>query len=337
MVTCQPARGCPPRYPESVDLGPVGIWWSGTWRAGDDASVDVAAEMEDLGYGALWSSGGFDPGLAPRFERLLAATTRVVVASGIVSIWVASPGEISRRVADLDATYPGRFLLGLGASHAPVVEGYSRPYSHMVRYLDGLDAAGVVTKQRRVLAALGPRMLELAGDRAAGAHPYFVPVEHTARARKILGTGPLLAPEVTVVLERDPVDGAGAGPDLHDRLPEPSPTTPTISGPSGSTRRTWPAEAATAWSMPSWPGGTSTPWPSGCGPTTTPGPTTSASRSSSPGGSRFPSAEYRELAAALTGSMTFDVPLTGPFTRTYDPINRTQCPIDRRPRPDGLV
>ena len=89
-----------------------------------------------------------------------------------------------------------------------MAENYARPYSHMVRYLDDLDALGAgasaVAKDRRVLAALGPRMLELAAQRAAGAHPYFVPVEHTARARQVLGKGPILAPEVTVVLERDP-------------------------------------------------------------------------------------------------------------------------------------
>jgi probable F420-dependent oxidoreductase len=187
-----------------MNLGPVGIWWSGAWRLDSDTSVDVAAEMEDLGYTALWSSGGFGAGLATRFDRLLAATGRVTVASGIVSVWAADADEVSRRVADLDAQYPGRFLLGIGASHAPVVEGYSRPYSHVVSYLDELDAAGVVTGERRVLAALGPRMLELARTRAAGAHPYFVPVEHTARARQALGDGPLLAPEVTVVLEGDP-------------------------------------------------------------------------------------------------------------------------------------
>lgn len=187
-----------------MDLGRVGVWWSASWRA-DDGSTNVAAELEDLGYGALWSSGGFEPGLTERFERLLSATTQMTVASGIVSIWASSPDEIPRAVADLDAQYPGRFVLGLGASHAPIVENYSRPYSHMVGYLDVLDAAGpVVGKDRRVLAALGPRMLELARDRAAGAHPYFVPVEHTARARTILGEGPLLAPEVTVVLDRDP-------------------------------------------------------------------------------------------------------------------------------------
>jgi len=188
-----------------MDLGRAGVWWSATWRRADDGSTDVASALEDLGYRALWSSGGFERGLAGRFERLLSATNRMSVASGIVSIWATSPDEVATAVADLDARYPGRFVLGLGASHAPIVENYARPYSHMVTYLDQLDTAGpVVAKDRRVLAALGPRMLALARDRAAGAHPYFVPVEHTARARAILGEGPVLAPEVTVVLERDP-------------------------------------------------------------------------------------------------------------------------------------
>jgi probable F420-dependent oxidoreductase len=169
-----------------------------------DASVDVAAELEALGYTTLWSSGGFGPGLSPHFERLLAATTRLAVASGIVSIWHAAPEDIAPAVTDLEARYPGRFVLGLGASHAPLAEDYSRPYSRMVRYLDDLDTGGsAAAADRRLLAALGPRMLELARTRAAGAHPYFVPVEHTARARQVLGEGPLLAPEVAVVLERD--------------------------------------------------------------------------------------------------------------------------------------
>ena len=189
----------------SVELGKLGVWWSGSWRS-EDGSLDAPAELESLGYGALWSSGRFEPGLSKHFERLLAATTRIVVASGIVTVWHSSPGEVSAAVAGLDDTYPGRFLLGLGASHAPLVENYARPYSQMVRFLDGLDAAPhAVAKDRRVLAALKPRMLELARKRAAGAHPYLVPARHTARARAVLGPGPLLAPEVTVVLERDPV------------------------------------------------------------------------------------------------------------------------------------
>jgi probable F420-dependent oxidoreductase len=181
------------------------VWWSGSWRDKDDDTVDIPAELERLGYTTLWSSGGFEPGLSPHFERLLASTSRVAVASGIVSIWRAPPEEVSLAAAELDARYPKRFVLGLGASHAPLVETYSRPYAHMVRYLDALDDGGpAVAPDRRVLAALGPRMLRLARDRGAGAHPYFVPVEHTARARAELGEGPLLAPEVTVVLEHDP-------------------------------------------------------------------------------------------------------------------------------------
>lgn len=187
-----------------MDLGRIGIWWSGAWRVGEDTPVDVAAELEELGYTALWSSGGFQPGLSPHFERLLASSTRMMVCSGIVSIWSTPPDEIARAVADLDLRHPGRFVLGLGASHAAIVEDYSRPYSHMVAYLDALDVAGpAVASGRRVLAALGPRMLSLAADRAAGAHPYFVPVAHISRAREVLGTDALLAPEVSVVLEKD--------------------------------------------------------------------------------------------------------------------------------------
>lgn len=170
-----------------------------------EPDLNSGAELEALGYGAIWSSGGFNPGLSSRFGRLLATTNDMVVASGIVNIWTGEPAAVASGVAELEAGYPGRFLLGLGASHAPLVEGYERPYTHMVAYLDALDAMDVtVPKDRRVLAALGPRMLHLAADRAAGAHPYFVPVEHTAFARRIMGDGPLLAPEVSAVLERDP-------------------------------------------------------------------------------------------------------------------------------------
>jgi probable F420-dependent oxidoreductase len=188
----------------TMELGKVGIWWSGPWRVPDDAAIDVAVEVEGLGYGALWSSGGFDPGFPPLFERLLALTTDLAVASGILSVWATAPDEAAAACESLAQRYPGRFLLGIGASHAAIVGDYSRPFSHVSAYLDALDGNGAaVAKDRRVLAALGPRMLELARDRAAGAHPYFVPVEHTARARQVLGQGPLLAPEVTVVLERD--------------------------------------------------------------------------------------------------------------------------------------
>ncbi len=179
------------------------MWWSGTWQAAD-SSIDVAAELEGLGYGALWSSGGFNPGLSSRFRRFLESTKRLVVASGIVSIWVSPAEEIAKAADALEQAYPGRFLLGIGASHGPIVQDYHHPYLRMIEYLDGLDAATpTVPPERRVLAALRPRMLELAATRSAGAHPYFVPVEHTARARATLGEGVLLVPEVTVVLESD--------------------------------------------------------------------------------------------------------------------------------------
>ena len=187
-----------------MDLGRVGVWWSGSWEVAGQPELNVGAELEALGYGAIWSSGGFNRGLSSRFGRLLAATSRVAVASGIVNIWRASPDDVARGAADLETRYPGRFLLGLGASHGPVVPEYRRPLSSVRSYLDALDATvPTVPVDRRVLAALGPRMLELAAERSAGAHPYFVPPEHTAFAREVMGPGPILAPEVTVVLETD--------------------------------------------------------------------------------------------------------------------------------------
>jgi probable F420-dependent oxidoreductase len=188
-----------------VHLGRVGVWWSGAWQVDTDESVDVASELESLGFGAIWTTGGFEPGLRPRFARLLASTSRMVVASGIVNVWRNAPAELAAATAELERSHPGRFLLGLGASHAALVDGYARPYTRVARFLDGLDtAAEPVPPERRALAALGPRMLELAAHRSAGAHPYFVPVEHTARARQTLGPGPLLAPEVTAVLDAEP-------------------------------------------------------------------------------------------------------------------------------------
>ncbi|MBG6066970.1 TIGR03620 family F420-dependent LLM class oxidoreductase [Micromonospora ureilytica] len=170
------------------------------------AVIDAATELEELGYSRIWFSGGFGENVAPRFREILDGTTRIGVASGIVSIWHSSPPEAAAFVQDAEQAHPGRFLLGLGASHAVLVEGsgtdYRKPYSRMVNYLDGLDAAGV-SPERRILAALGPRMLELSRDRSAGAHPYFVPAEHTAEARAAIGPDRLLAPEVAVVLDAD--------------------------------------------------------------------------------------------------------------------------------------
>lgn len=193
------------RHMSDIDLGRFGAWWSGTWKVAEQPDVDTATEMEGLGYGALWSSGGFEPGLSAHFGQLLASTRSIPVASGIVSIWAADPDDLGPAVAALDAAYGDRFLLGLGTSHSAIVADYSKPYSKMVAFLDALDALEVpVPPERRIIAALGPRMLQLAAERSVGAHPYFVPAEHTELARETLGAGPLLATEVAVVLETDP-------------------------------------------------------------------------------------------------------------------------------------
>jgi probable F420-dependent oxidoreductase len=189
----------------------LSLWGGGPWQ--DPARVaearDVAAEVEELGYARLWFSGGSEPGILPAFGELLSATGTLGLASGIVSIWTATPEQSAEAFARLEDAHPGRFLLGLGNSHAPAVEGkgqaYEKPFTRTVEYLDALDAQeSSVPAGRRVLAALGPKMLELARTRTAGAHPYFTTVEHTVSAREALGPEPLLAPEVAVVLENDP-------------------------------------------------------------------------------------------------------------------------------------
>ena len=192
-------------------LGSVGVWGTGLWleESRRAEAKDVAAELDELGYSALWLSAGFGQGLPKVFGELLDVTTRMNIASGILSIWHATTAQAAQGFAALESAHPGRFLLGLGASHALRVDmdekRYERPWSRMVGYLDELDAEQPgVPPERRVLAALGPRMLRLAAERTAGAHPYFVPVEHTALARETLGPGPLLAPEQAVVLQTDP-------------------------------------------------------------------------------------------------------------------------------------
>jgi probable F420-dependent oxidoreductase len=162
----------------------------------------------------LWvGSGNLDERAFDLLEAALSATTRLVVATGIANIWAWEPAELSRHAAAVEAAYPGRFVLGLGVSHAPLVEAlgrrYERPLEAMARFLDGLDAAASRDEADgpqppRVLAALGRRMLELSRDRSAGAHPYLTTPEHTEMARNLVGKGPLLAPEQALVLEEDP-------------------------------------------------------------------------------------------------------------------------------------
>ncbi|HKA95875.1 MAG TPA: LLM class F420-dependent oxidoreductase [Streptosporangiaceae bacterium] len=192
----------------AVDVGGIGVWCSSRiWPRDPGASAEAAAELEGLGYQALWV-GLSAPNLELQ-EALLAATSRLAVATGIVSVWDSPPSVVAAAYRRVSGASPGRFLLGLGASHAHAVERaggiYERPYQKVAEFLDGLDAAvPPVPADGRALAALGPRMLALAGGRTVGAHPYLVTPEHTQRAREILGEGPLLAPEQMVILETDP-------------------------------------------------------------------------------------------------------------------------------------
>lgn len=190
-------------------VGRYGIWSIGL--RSENAALrseiaEAAAELEELGYGAVWLGGN---STARHAAPLIEATGRIVVATSIQNIWQQGPDDTAAEFTRLEAAHPGRFLLGLGVSHGPRVAQYRKPYATMVGYLDRLDeldrsGEGGVPAGRRVLAALGPRMLELSRDRAAGAIPYLVTPDHTAQARDILGEAALLAPEFKVVLETDP-------------------------------------------------------------------------------------------------------------------------------------
>ncbi|WP_221349554.1 LLM class F420-dependent oxidoreductase [Streptomyces beigongshangae] len=188
-------------------LGRIGIWsgalhGSRTDDAGRKAIAEAVAELEELGYGTLWMGGNPSPDDA---VAVIAATRTVTVATGILSIWEHTAEEVTARIAALDESARERFVLGLGVSHSVLAPQYAKPYSAMVAYLDALDAAAPPSGAgRRVLAALGPKMLELATGRASGAHPYLVTTEHTAEAREALGPDALLAPELSVVLDTDP-------------------------------------------------------------------------------------------------------------------------------------
>ncbi|WP_329458109.1 LLM class F420-dependent oxidoreductase [Streptomyces sp. NBC_01497] len=188
----------------TTDFGTIGVWSTALRTANPEHGrqvTDATAELESLGYGTVWIGGS--PSVTEA-RPLLDATTRLTVATGILSIWDHSTEEVAASRAELERSHPGRFVLGLGASHSALAERYERPYSTMKEYLTGLDTAPEpVPASGRVLAALGPKMLELSRDRAAGAHPYLVTAEHTAKAREILGPDALLAPELKVVLNPD--------------------------------------------------------------------------------------------------------------------------------------
>lgn len=173
----------------------------GVWAGGAQLTPELAATIEQLGYGAVWI-GGSPPADLELPESLLAATDHLVVATGIVNMWASSAAEAATSYRRIAARYPDRFLLGVGIGHPEAVGQYRKPYATILEYLDELDAGGVPV-EGRVLAALGPKVLAVARDRTAGAHPYLTTPHHTREARDILGDGPLLAPEQKVVLDTD--------------------------------------------------------------------------------------------------------------------------------------
>ena len=193
-------------------LGAVGVWTFDAERMPAAAEREYARAVESLGFKTLWipESLGSKEAFA-HASLLLAATKTLVIATGIANIWARDAVAMANGARALVDAYPDRFLLGMGVSHAPAVktrgQSYARPLEYMRHYLDAMDAApytGPKVEAPRVLAALGPQMLRLAAERALGAHPYFVPIEHTAIARKELGAGPLLAVEQAAVLNEDP-------------------------------------------------------------------------------------------------------------------------------------
>ncbi|MBS1692427.1 MAG: LLM class F420-dependent oxidoreductase [Actinobacteria bacterium] len=173
------------------DLGRYGVFGRGF-------SPDQAREIEALGYGAIWV-GGSPPAELEWVEPILEKTSTLSVATGIVNIWTAAAGPVAESFHRIDAAYPGRFLLGIGVGHPEAHAAYRKPFDALSEYLDELDALGV-PRQRRVVAALGPRVLRLSAERSAGAHPYLTTPEHTARARELIGPSAFLAPEHKVVL-----------------------------------------------------------------------------------------------------------------------------------------
>lgn len=168
---------------------------------GRGVTPQQATEIEALGYGAVWV-GGSPPAALSWVEPILQATTTLCVATGIVNIWSAPAQRVAESFHRIEAAYPGRFLLGIGVGHAEMISEYHKPYNALVEYLDRLDDYGVPAN-RRVVAALGPRVLGLSARRSAGAHPYLTTPEHTARARELIGPSAFLAPEHKVVLTTD--------------------------------------------------------------------------------------------------------------------------------------
>ncbi len=198
----------------AVQPGAIGIWTGGLDAFPAARAQEAAAELEELGFGALWFGEAFGRESLTTAGLLLAATKRIVIATGITNIYGRDPVTTAAAQKTLAEAYPNRFLLGLGVSHIPLVEklrghSYDKPIPTMRAYLDGMDQAPYQavppsSKPPRVLAALGPKMLQLSAERADGAHPYNTTPKHTAEARELLGPAPYLCPEQGVILETDP-------------------------------------------------------------------------------------------------------------------------------------
>ena len=194
-------------------LGRVGVWSFALQRLTAESAGEAMRAFEGEGYPSVWipeSLGSKE--VFAHAGLLLRGSRKAIVAPGIASIYARDPMAMANGARSLADAYPGRFVLGIGVSHAPSVamrgSSYGKPIETMANYLDGMASAAWAGPELAepvplVLAALGPRMLELAAERADGAHPYFVPVEHTPEARKALGKNPCLAVEQTAVLSTD--------------------------------------------------------------------------------------------------------------------------------------
>jgi probable F420-dependent oxidoreductase len=184
-----------------LQLGQIGAWFNP--RYDDDTRTEFVIQAEKLGYPTAWLGGGrasiSDLCLV---ERVLDATTTITVATAIVNMWTNDPADIAESYRRIAARHGDRFLLGIGIGHPESITTYRQPYATMVDYLDQLDAGGV-PRDRRILAALGPRALRLAADRTLGTHPYLVVPDHTREARQLLGPDVTIAPEHKVVVETD--------------------------------------------------------------------------------------------------------------------------------------
>jgi probable F420-dependent oxidoreductase len=185
------------------DLGRYGVWTFGAPKP------EQAVEIEKLGYGAIWI-GGSPAADLEIVDPILEQTETLQVATGIVNVWRAPADEVAEAYHRIEEAYPGRFLLGIGIGHPETNEAYRSPYDALVEYLDALDAAKVPTS-RRVVAALGPKVLKLAAQRSAGAHPYLTTPEHTGSARELVGPTVFLAPEHKVVSTTDAAEAREIG------------------------------------------------------------------------------------------------------------------------------